>query len=57
MPQTPLHDWLRPHLAALFNEAVAAGFEREAVAAVLEDLMTAAPFDPLADAPAEPSLP
>lgn len=45
MTATPLHDWLRPRLAALFDDALAAGFAREAVAAVLVDLVTAPPFD------------
>jgi hypothetical protein len=51
MTDTPLHDWLRPRLAALYQEALAAGFPREAVAAVLVDLATAPPFDtmPVAD--------
>lgn len=42
---TPLHDWLRPRLEALFRDALARGFDREAVAAVLVDLVTTPPFD------------
>jgi hypothetical protein len=53
MSETPLHNWLRPRLAALVQDAVAAGFGREAVVAVLGDLVTAAPFD-TAPPPAEP---
>jgi hypothetical protein len=40
MSQTPLHDWLRPRLDRLLAEAGNAGFEREAVLAVLTDLAT-----------------
>jgi hypothetical protein len=45
---TPIHDWLRPRLADLVQQAERAGFLREAVVAVIMDLMTAPPSD---DAP------
>jgi hypothetical protein len=45
---TPVHDWLRPRLADLVQQAERAGFLREAVVAVIMDLMTAPPYD---DAP------
>ena len=45
---TPIHDWLRPRLADLVQQAERAGFLREAVVAVIMDLMTAPPYD---DAP------
>lgn len=35
---TPLHDWLRPRLAALVAEAVGRGFPPDAVVATLTDL-------------------
>jgi hypothetical protein len=45
MAETPLHDWLSPRLAALVREAEAAGFAREAVVAVLIDLVTGEAYD------------
>ena len=45
---TPVHDWLRPRLAELVQQAERAGFLREAVVAVIMDLITAPPYD---DAP------
>ena len=42
---TPLHDWLRPRLADLVQQAQRAGFLREAVIAVIMDLITARPYD------------
>lgn len=48
---TTLHDWLRPRLGVLFREAVAAGFEREAVAAVMLDLVSTPPYDSAAPDP------
>ena len=44
-PGTPLHDWLRVRLEALFDEAKAAGFSRDAVVATLIDVVTMPPFD------------
>ncbi len=40
MTRTPLHDLLLPQLQAIVAEAVRAGFERQAVVAVLTDLVT-----------------
>jgi len=53
MTQTPVHDWLRPRLEQLIADGTAAGFEREAVLAVLVDLATAPPIDtvPLPEEP------
>lgn len=45
MSDTPIHDWLRPRLAELVRRAELAGFERDAVVAVLTDLITAPPFN------------
>jgi hypothetical protein len=45
MSQTPLHDWMRPRLEQVLQDAVAAGFERLAALAVLTDLATAPEFD------------
>ena len=45
MSQTPLHDWLSARLETLLREALAAGFERDAVVAVLIDLVTSPPYD------------
>jgi len=51
MSETPLHDWLRPRLTELIRQAERAGFKRDAVIAVLTDLITAPPFniEPTAD--------
>jgi hypothetical protein len=55
-PRAVLHEWLSPRLDALFREAAEAGFEREAVLAVIIDLLTSGAFNdsPL---PAEPPGP
>ena len=37
MSETPVHDWLRPRLRALVEDAVRAGFDRPTVVAVLID--------------------
>ncbi len=42
---TPVHDWLRPRLQTLVDEAERNGFDREAVVAVITDIITAPPFD------------
>ncbi len=42
---TPVHDWLRPRLAELVQQAEHAGFLREAIVAVIMDLITAPPYD------------
>jgi hypothetical protein len=41
----PAHDFLLPRLAALIEEAVAAGIERDVAVAVLIDLVTSSRFD------------
>jgi hypothetical protein len=55
MSQTPLHDWLRPRLDQLLRDAAAAGFERDVVLVVINDLVSSVPDTvPL---PVEPELP
>lgn len=54
--QTPVHDYLAPRVADLVRDAVAQGFARETVIAVLTDLAGAAltdtpPVAPDADTP------
>jgi len=41
----PAHDFLLPRLAALLDEAVTAGFQRDVAVAVLIDLVTSSRFD------------
>jgi len=53
----PAHDFLLPRLAALVDEAVAAGIQRDVAVAVLIDLITSSRFDtaaPDATADADP---
>jgi len=50
MNDTPAHDWLRPRLDELVQQAQQARFERQIVVAVLTDLITSPPFN-------EPSTP
>jgi hypothetical protein len=45
MTETPIHDWLRPRLAELVQQAERAGFDRDTVIAVLADLTASPPFD------------
>ena len=45
MSETPLHDWLRPRLDQLFRDAAAAGFERDVVLVVINDLVSSVPLD------------
>jgi hypothetical protein len=45
MSETPIHDWLRPRLADLVRQAERAGFERQAVIAVMTDLITEPPYN------------
>ena len=40
-----LYEFLAPRLEALVREAEAAGFEREAVVAVILDLISSPPYD------------
>jgi hypothetical protein len=42
---TPVHDWLRPRLAALVQQAERVGFAPEIVVAVITDLITAPPYN------------
>ena len=56
MTDTPLHDWLRPRLDLILAEGAAAGYEREAVLAVLTDLTTGAAYNEVA-LPTEPVTP
>jgi hypothetical protein len=43
--QMPIHTFLLPRVAALVNEAVAQGMDRDAVVAVLIDIVTSPRFD------------
>jgi hypothetical protein len=54
MSGTPVHDWLRPRLVELIRQAELAGFEREVVVQVLDDLITSPAIDaiPARDIPA-----
>lgn len=57
---SPIHDFLLPRLATLVNQAVAQGMPRDAVVAVLIDIVTSPRFDtavpdPKADDPANPN--
>jgi hypothetical protein len=45
MTETPVHDWLRPRLAELVQQAEGAGSDRDTVIAVLSDLIDSAPFN------------
>lgn len=36
---TPVHDWVKPRLDALVDEAVRAGMDREVIVAVLTDIV------------------
>jgi hypothetical protein len=45
MTETPVHDWLRPRLAELVQQAEGAGFDRDTVMAVLSDLIDSPPFN------------
>ena len=47
MTDVPIHDWLRPRLRALVNEAERAGFDRQVVIAVLIDEITGPGFNDL----------
>ena len=48
---TPIHDFARPRIMALMDQAVAEGFPRDAVVAVLIDIVTAPDFDTAAPEP------
>jgi len=58
MADTPLHDWLRPRLQSLLDEAAEAGFPRDVAEAVLIDLVTSTEFNdpapPLIDRAGQP---
>lgn len=45
MSQTPLHDWLKPRLQTLVDDAIAAGFEPTTVTAVLTDIFASTNLD------------
>ncbi len=42
---TPIHDFVNPRMVGLLNDAVAQGFARDAVVAVMIDIVTRPPFD------------
>jgi hypothetical protein len=50
---TPIHSWLLPRLLSLVREAEQAGFDRAAVVAVIDDLITAPPFNDAGPGPDE----
>jgi len=54
---TPIHDFVRPRVLALLNECVAQGAPRDAVVAVLIDIVTAPDFDTAAPDPTADSAP
>ncbi|HVY14212.1 MAG TPA: hypothetical protein VHB27_03215 [Rhodopila sp.] len=54
--QTPIHDDLYPRVAALVRDAVARGMERDAVVAVLIDILTSPAFDPAVPDPTADSV-
>lgn len=45
MSQTPTHDWIRPRLQALVDEAIAAGFDPLTVTAVITDILASTDLD------------
>jgi hypothetical protein len=45
MAETPMHDWLAPRLQALVAEGTAHGFNRDAVVAVIADMITGPRFN------------
>jgi hypothetical protein len=45
LSDTPLHDFARPRILELLKDACAQGFPRDAVVAVLIDIVTAPDFD------------
>ena len=54
---TPIHDFVRPRIVALVNDCVAHGAPRDAVVAVLIDIVTAPDFDTAAPDPNTDSAP
>ncbi len=54
---TPMHDFLLPRITALVDEAVAQGFARDIVVAVIIDIITAPRFDAAAPSPTDDSAP
>lgn len=45
MSATPVHDWLRPRIERLLEEAAANDIERSVAVAVLTDIVTDVGFD------------
>ena len=45
MTETPLHDWLKPRLQRLVDDAIAAGFDPMTVTAVLTDILASTNLD------------
>ncbi len=54
---TPIHDFVLPRVSALVDEAVAQGFARDVVVAVVIDIITAPRFDTAAPKPTDDSAP
>ena len=55
MSQTPLHDWIKPRLQKLVDDAITAGFDPLTVTAVLTDIIATTNLDhqPLTPLPEE----
>lgn len=45
MSKTPLHDWIKPRLQKLVDDAIAAGFDPMTVTAVLTDILASTNLD------------
>jgi len=54
---TPIHDFVLPRISALVHEAVAQGFARDTIVAVVIDIITAPQFDTAAPKPTDDSAP
>jgi hypothetical protein len=54
---TPIHDYLAPRVAALVQSAAEQGMARDAVVAVLIDILTSPQYDTAAPDPAADSAP
>lgn len=55
--ETPIHTYPRPRITELVRGAVAQGMTRDAIVAVVIDIITSADFDTAATNPADDSAP
>ena len=55
--ETPIHTYLRPRITELVRGAVAQGMARDAVVAVVIDIITSPDFDTAAPSPTDDSVP